>query len=341
MAYVMFEPSSAPGWRRGLLNLGLTSPFVECNDRIMVMHPMHLTGIDLNLALVLHAVLEEKSVSRAARQLGLSQSATSHALARLRNLLEDPVVVRTPEGLVPTPRAQQLAPALTSGLQALEQALLSRPAFEPASAQRSFRLGASDYAEFLLLPPLLERVGKNAPLIDLWAVPLRPDQEVQLATGDLDIAIGLPPSDRLAGLHLESLFEERFVCLVRKGHPLTRGKMTVTRFAKARHALIAPRGRPGGAVDSALEARGLTRRVSLAVPHFLVAPPIVARTDLVLTIAERIAQAFREILPLTVLEPPLPLPRFTVAMMWHHRTHADPACAWLRSTIREAAGTVA
>jgi len=308
----------------------------------MVMHPMHLVGIDLNLALVLHSVLEERSVSRAARRLGLSQSATSHALARLRNLLDDPVVVRTPEGLAPTPRAQLLAPALASGLQALEQALLTRPAFDPSSAQRAFRLGASDYAEYLLLPPLLERLGKNAPLVDLWAVPLRPEQESQLATGDLDVAIGLPPAtDRLAGLHLEPLFEERFVCLVRKGHPLTRGKLTVSRFAKARHALIAPRGRPGGAVDSALEGRGLTRRVALAVPHFLVAPPIIARTDLVLTIAERIARAFRASLPLTVLDPPLPLPRFTVAMIWHERTHTDAACVWLRSAIREAASTVA
>ncbi len=327
---------------RGPITLGLTPLFVECNDRITIMHPMHLAGVDLNLALVLHAVLEERSVSRAARRLGLSQSATSHALARLRGLLDDPVVVRTPEGLVPTPRAQQLAPFLTAGLQALDQALLCRPVFDPSTTRRNFRLGASDYAEYLLLPPLLEQIGKHAPLVDVWAVPLRPDQDVQLATGDLDLAIGLPPaSDRFAGLHVEPLFEERFVCLVRKGHPLTRGKLTVSRFAKARHALIAPRGRPGGAVDSALEAQGLSRRVCLAVPHFLVAPPIIARTDLVLTIARRIAQAFRGSLPLTVLDPPLPLPHFTVAMMWHERTHADPACAWLRSTMRRAAGTVA
>jgi DNA-binding transcriptional LysR family regulator len=303
---------------------------------------MHLSGIDLNLAVVLHALLEERSVSRAARRLGLSQSATSHALARLRTLLSDPILVRTRSGLAPTPRAESIAHALASALSALEQSLLSPKGFDPTPAARSFRLGAADYAEFLLLPPLLARMASAAPGVDLWAMPPGADLDGQLHRGELDVAIGLPiAEDRARRIRCQKLFDERFVCLVRQGHPLTRGKLTVDRFVQARHAFIAPRGRPGGIVDDALRELGLERRVALAVPHFLVAPHVLARTDLVLTVAERIARAFAGLLPLRIVEPPLALAGFSMAMLWHERNDADPAQRWFRSVIVEAAAELA
>lgn len=312
----------------------LASPFVECNDVINDMHPMHLAAVDLNLAVVLHALLTERSVSRAARSLGLSQSATSHALARLRTLLDDPLVVRTASGLAPTPRADAMAQQVASALASLEQAMLAAPSFDPATARRTFHVGAADYAEFVLLPPLLARIAHEAPEVDLWIRPLHEDISAQLRRGDLDVAINLVrPDEHAAGIRNQKLFDERFVAMVRKGHPLSRKRLTIERYVAAHHAFIAPRGRPGGVVDDALAAMGLQRRVALAIPHFLVAPHVIARTDLVLTVAERIAEAFASLLPLTILTPPLALPGFTMSMLWHERSEHDPGQAWLRSRL--------
>jgi DNA-binding transcriptional LysR family regulator len=302
------------------------------------MQGLHLAGIDLNLAVVLHALLTERSVSRAAKRLGLSQSATSHALRRLRDLLGDPIVVRTRDGIAPTPRADALTDKLSAALGALEDALLGEPAFEPRTEARRFYVSASDYAEFVLLPPLLARIAEEAPGVDIWVRPYDEGLADHLRRGDVDLVLGVPASiENADGIRGTELFEERFVCLARKGHPLTRGKLTAERFAAARHAFIAPRGRPGGAVDVALAEKGLERRVAFAVPHFLMVPHVVAATDLVVTVAERIARAFAASLSLQVFEPPLTLPPFSLSMFWHVRHDADPAQLWLRRTLNDVA----
>lgn len=302
------------------------------------MHGMHLAGVDLNLAVVLHALLTERSVSRAAKRLGLSQSATSHALRRLRDLLGDPIVVRTREGIAPTPRADALTDKLSAALGALEEALLGAAAFDPKTVERRFYVSASDYAEFVLMPPLLARIATEAPGVDIWVRPYDEGLADHLRRGDVDLVLGVPASiENADGIRGAELFEERFVCLARKGHPLTRGKLTPERFAAARHAFIAPRGRPGGAVDVALAEQGLERRVAFAVPHFLMVPHVVAATDLVVTVAERIARAFVTSLSLQVFEPPLALPPFSLFMFWHVRHDADPAQLWLRRTLASVA----
>ncbi len=302
---------------------------------------MHLASVDLNLAVVLHALLTERSVSRAGKRLGLSQSATSHALARLRQLVGDPLVLRTPRGVEPTARGDAIASPLAAALEALERALLAPPTFDPSTARRAFRVGASDYAEFLLLPPLLARIAEEAPGVDLWGHSHGDEVHDRLRSGELDLALGVARKEQSPGIQSAPLLEERFVCVVREGHPLLRGALTVARFVAARHAFIAPRGRPGGAVDDALAALGHKRRVALAVPHFLVAPHVIARTDLVLTVAERIALAFAALLPLRVLPPPVTLPGFTLSLIWHERNEVDPAQAWLRSRISEVAAGLA
>src|SRR4051794_6382549 len=154
------------------------------------MHVPHMAGLDLNLALVLHALLAERSVSRAAKRLGLSQSATSHALARLRSALEDPLFVRVPHGIVPTPRAEALEDALAAGLALLEQSLLPPQRFEPARHARRFRIAATDYVEFLLLPRFLGALASEAPNIDVWVRPYSDDALVALQRGDLDFVLG-------------------------------------------------------------------------------------------------------------------------------------------------------
>jgi len=305
------------------------------------MHGMHISGMDLNLAVVLHALLEERSVSRAATRLGLSQSATSHALARLRHVLGDPLFVRARAGLVPTARAEAMADTLANALGALEGSFFAPPPFEPRTAVRSFRVASSDYVEHLIGPPLLTGLARAAPNLDLWTVSAPEEATEALAQGRLDLLFQPSrPGPRDEGLHVAGMWEDHFVGVMRKGHPLSRGPLTVERFAAAKHAFIAPRGRPGGAVDAALAQLGLSRRIAFTTPNFLVGPQVVAETDLVIVLAARIARVFAERLPLVLFEPPLELPSFEIAMMWHERRHADPAHRFLREEIVRVARTL-
>ena len=303
------------------------------------MHGTNLDGVDLNLLRVLDALLTTRHVTRAAERLGLSQPAASHALARLRALLDDPLFVRTPTGLTPTPRAAQLADPLRAALAALEAAVLGGAAFDPATARRTFTVATTDYGSFVMVPPLLERLRRDAPGVDLWVRNTQPDAFEQLALGDADLAVGpLSPAAARASIHARLLYEERFVCMVRKGHPAVRRGLDLATLAALSHVLVAPRGAPGGVVDEVLAKHGLARRVALAVPHFLMAPHVVAGSDLVVTIGARVAAAFVELLPLQVFEPPVPVPGFKVSLAWHARTHHDPAHQWLRAAIVERFG---
>jgi DNA-binding transcriptional LysR family regulator len=296
---------------------------------------VHLAGLDLNLLVTLDALLEERNVTRAARRMGLSQSAMSHALARLRDLLADPVLVRSGRGMLPTPRAEAVGRPLREALGAIERTLRAPPAFDPGTAEKAFRMWGGDFAEMVVLPPLLARLSTAAPGLDLAFAPSIEGIRPSLTRGEIDLAFApVRTVDRGPGIQEEALFEERFVSVVRTGHPLAAGKLTPARFAEARHAFIAPRGRPGGAVDDALARLGLRRRVVLMLPHFVVAPHVVAASDLVLTLPERMARLLVAQLPITVLETPLVLPTFTVSMIWHERSDADPAHAWLRAEVR-------
>lgn len=308
--------------------------FAQCNDRMRPMHEMHIRGIDLNLALVLQTLLEERSVSRAAARLGLSQSATSHALARLRDIVKDPLFVRTSRGLTPTVRAEGMADALTTALASIERSFFAPPAFDPAHAKRTFEIGTSDYTEHLLLPPLLTRLAKVAPHMDVRTRATPNDPMTHLAHGDLDLGMWpIQTEEKTQTLHVAELWEDRFVGVVRRGHPLLKGKVTVDRYASARHAFIAPRGKAGGAVDDALALKGRSRRVALMTPSFLIGPQVVAKTDLVITLGWRIASALAETLPLALFEPPVELAGFRLAMYWHERRHDDPAHRFLREEI--------
>jgi DNA-binding transcriptional LysR family regulator len=303
------------------------------------MHVMHSRAIDLNLIPILKTLVETRSVSVAAKRLGLSQSATSHALGRLRDLFGDPLLVRVGRTLVPTPRALAALEPLAGGLAMIEHGLRSPAPFEPRTAAQSFRVLSGDYPEIVILPPLVRHLRAEAPLVDLWFEPVTPGAFDRLGRGEVDLLINLSPSvssDRSA-LHYAPLLEDHFVSLVRKGHPLTRGKMTVKRFAEANHLFIAPGGKPGGVLDTALAERGLSRRVALAVPHFVVAPYVVAETDLVLTVGRRLAHALSKSANVHVFETPLALPSFEIGMYWHPRSDTDPAHQYLREAFLAAA----
>jgi DNA-binding transcriptional LysR family regulator len=258
----------------------------------------------------------------------------SHALRRMRNLFDDPLFVSTPRGVLPTPRAQELADPIERILKDVEH-VLDQPRFEPASAQRKFRIIASDYAQLVILPSLVRYLEQHAPGIDL-AFRTAPSLVAQkLEQGDADLAIGLFDADMEDGYRQE-LFHEEFVCLVRADHPVIRRGLTLERFIELPHALVSPRETADtGVVDTALAKLGKKRRVSLSVPHFLVAPYAIAGSDMVLTIPARIAHVFEKPFQLRTLRPPIEVPGFTISQYWHERSQRDPAHVWLRGVLRQ------
>ena len=297
---------------------------------------VRLAGIDLNLLTSLDVLLDEKNVTRAARRLGRSQPAVSHHLRRLRELLGDPLLVRTPRGMQTTPRAAELRPAVRATLEAAEAVLQAAPRFDPARAERGFVLAMVDQAAFQLLPPLVTRIAEAAPRITLQLRPPPADLTAALSDGELELAIGVF-GDAPSGIRTEPLWRESFACAVRRGGPAARGALDLERYLARPHLLVAPRGRPGSIVDDLLARDRLRRRIAVVVPHFLVAPAIVATSDLVWTAPAGLAHALAASYPLAVRPPPLPLPGFTIAMRWHLRLDRDPGLAWLRAMLREVA----
>jgi DNA-binding transcriptional LysR family regulator len=303
---------------------------------------MSLAGVDLNLLVVLDALFEEQSVTRAAKRVGLSQPALSNALARLRARLGDPLFVRTSGGMVPTPRAAELVPEVRAALRRIEQALSDTAPFQPSTSKRVFRLLTTDYVEMALLPKVIARVRKEAPGVDLEIRPGtsggQPPKEA-LERGEIDVAVGVYFGE-VPGVVGGPLFSETFAGLVRHGHPLLKGPLTPERYASFPHVLIAPRGGRQGYVDRALEAQGLERRVQVLTPSYTTAPFLLPGSDLVLTLARRTAEMFAKLLPVALFEPPVPVEGFVVGARWHETHARDAGHRWLRRVLSDAAKDV-
>ena len=291
---------------------------------------MNVRDLDLNLLRVFDAVLRERGVTAAAGRLGLTQPAVSNALARLRALFGDALFVRTAAGMDATPFARELGEPVRQALALLESALAHGPGFDPASSSRAFRFYMSDLGQVEFLPPLLEHVQREAPGVRLEAVALDlEDITESLAAGALDLAVGFlpglgPPVRRRA------LFRDPYVCLMRADHPI--GSLTKKRFLEASHALVTYRG-GHRVIEEALERAGLSRRIALRVPHFTVAPMVLERTDLILTLPARVARVFERRGNLKSLPPPVPIPPAEVAVHWHERFEGDPGNRWLRELM--------
>jgi DNA-binding transcriptional LysR family regulator len=296
-----------------------------------MVHDTALSSIDLNLLVILRALLRERHVTRASQQVGLSQSATSHALSRLRELCADPLLVRHGRRLELTPRATRLLPGLERGLAELHGVVTSEPVFDPKRARRLFSRGMADYGQALLLRPLLRALQQAAPEIDLNVVTF-PNLPELLESGGIDLAI-LVTGAIAPGFSTQALFEDGFVCMVRKGHPEVRSKLTLERYLSLRHVLVAPSGTSGSFVDTELERRGLSRRVALRVSNFLVAPIVVAETDFISTTPELLARRMAKRFALHLVPPPFPIPRFGLSLVWHPRFDNDPAHRWLRGFV--------
>jgi DNA-binding transcriptional LysR family regulator len=299
---------------------------------------MDLARIDLNLLLVFEAIWAERSVTKAASRLGLSQPATSDALRRLRLLFQDALFTRVGVAMRPSPRAVALAPGLEAALRQLREALGRQIPFDPASAPASFVIAATDYNAHVLLPPLMTRLRHDAPNLDIHVVGYEKGAiGAMLARGEADVALGVfpdPPADAVK----QALFEERFIGVARAGHPaLAAGAPDFEAFAALPQALVTVRrGDRTGAIDRALAERGAQRKVALTVPYMMTLPEVLAGSDLVCALPERIARRLDSRL-FALFELPLALAPWTVEMLWNPLSRTDQASAWLRRAIQSVA----
>ncbi len=296
-----------------------------------------LENVDLNLLVALDALLTEQHVTRAARRLGMSQPAMSNALARLRRTLGDPLLVRTAHGMAPTRRALELEDPIRRALQRLEAALRPALAFDPAQAETTFVIGCDTYVQHVVIPDLVTRVAEAAPKVTLQISPIPAGSaRNELEAGRLGMIIGRTPRflDAVDDLHIERLYGERPTCVVRAGHAIMEGELTLERFARLRHVLVQPRGRQRGLIDRLLEAAGHKRIVGLATRDHIAALRAVASTDMIVTAPLRLVQLFTKMLALALLPPPLAIKPATVSLVWHPRTETDPGHRWLRDLAR-------
>jgi DNA-binding transcriptional LysR family regulator len=307
----------------------------EMHSRHEDMHAMNWGAFDLNLLVVFDAVMRERSVKRAAQQVGLSQPAVSHALARLRYMLKDDLLVRTPAGMAPTPRAEQLAGPVRHALGEMQLAL-EPEAFVPAQAERRFAVAVDNCAAIVVAPRLVGAVATAAPGVRL---DLRPsgtlNVEDLIDRGELDLAIGPLAADRERFI-ARPLFGGAFVAVLRRGHPGARRPLTAEALARLPELEISSSGDDTGFLDRWLGARGLARRVAHRAPY-LSAASLLAETDLVAIMRRQVAEALVANHGLRTVELPCPSPEVVTAMLWHRRLDAHPAHRWLRGVAAGAA----
>ncbi|ARQ03139.1 LysR family transcriptional regulator [Pseudorhodoplanes sinuspersici] len=299
------------------------------------MREVDLRGVDLNLLVVLDALLEEKSVTRAARRLNMSQPAVSRALSRLRALFSDPLLVDSRAGYILNTRAEEIRPALRRTLAGVGDMLLATP-FNPAAATGQMRLAMLDLEAASLVPLLLERFANEAPGLDLDILPPSATAIEMLENDVVDAVVGVF-DDAPAGIHRRRLFDDGFVTLMRAEHPDAGKKLTLDDYLRLGHIVVSVTGIGPAPVDIALNAIGRRRRVNVRVPSFFAAVEIAARSDLVMTLPSSLAKTTAGMGRLVALAPPIDLGSFTMSLLWHARHQHDPRHIWLRSTIVAAA----
>ena len=319
----------------------IARPTVQLIICLFYMHEIDLRRADLNLLVVFKALLAERHVGRAAKRLALTQSAASHALGRLRSLFADPLFVRHPKGVEPTARALALAPTVADILDRA-QSLIMSPVFDPTLAC-SFTIATIDLTLPTVVVPLIERLRRVAPAIDLRVVPLVRDYvAAAFDRQEIDMAIlNFPdPPKRLARV---PVLKDRYIGIARRGHPgLTKKSLTPKAYAALPHLLFSPRGDAKGIVDEPLtQLSGIRRRVVMTVPHISAVPVIVARTDLVAVIAERIAHLYAAEHDLMLFDPPIRLPEFTISILTSAARAREPALQWLQQQVMHVCETKA
>jgi DNA-binding transcriptional LysR family regulator len=301
---------------------------------MFAIHVMNLSSIDLNLLVALDALLSERHVGRAARKIGLSQPAASHALKRLRDLLGDPLLVRVGSRMELTPRATGLRQSVAEALQRV-QTLLVGDLFEPGRSSRSFSVMMQDHLAHLVVPELVKRVHAEAPGIRLNVLPWQSPTSMKLKRfQSIDLLISCTVVE-LAGFQRETLFTDTEVTVVRKGHRSASRMKDVETFLKARHVAVVGRGLTEDPVDSWLREEGVARRIVLRVPSYVQALHAVALADLVALVPKRLAESFARPLALAMLRPPIDPGEYQEYLFHPRRAAHDPASIWLRELVLE------
>jgi DNA-binding transcriptional LysR family regulator len=297
---------------------------------------MDIRAVDLNLLKAFDALMSERAVTRAAGRIGLSQPAMSHALSRLRSLFADDLFVRTPTGMEPTARAREIAPLVAGAIEHIEAALNLGVGFDPAETAAIFTAGMAEYAEVALVGRLAAAFAQQATKATLRLTPLTgADAADQLDRGAIDVAVA---HLRTLPTHVESmlLLRDPFVVVARKGHPIAAQPLSIEAYAALNHILVSPRGDTSGALDRILVDFGLRRRIALLVATYLALPAALAASDLVATVPGRTARQIAATAEIEIM--PLPIDfSMTVSMAWHRRAASEPAQAWFRSLLIEAA----
>lgn len=301
------------------------------------MNETHIEAIDLNLLVVLVAVLEEESATRAARRLHVTQSAVSNALARARELFNDPLFIRNGHGLIPTPRVKALAPALRDWVAQARRIVAREPSFHPETTERTFCIACADSIAIALLSPLLALMRKRAPQARLRMCTLdRLIAHDGLTRGTVDLLVGIPP--KFADTHEhEHVYRDPLACVVRKDHPTVKTSLSLAEYAALPHVELALFDAIDTRVDRQLAQHGLTRVVQVALPHFASIPIAVADSDAVATLSRRLCHEFARRYPLRVFAAPIDLEPLDVVQVWDKRRRDDPALSFLRQIVLDAA----
>jgi DNA-binding transcriptional LysR family regulator len=301
------------------------------------MHETNLAGLDLNLLPALNALLQRRNVSRAAADVGLSQPAMSRALARLREVLGDVLLVRVPGGgYALSHRAEALAGPLAVTLGHVK-AVFQAPAFDPAKVQRTIRIAGADTHAILLAPALMARLAREAPGIDIRIEAYGPSLVSRMETGALDLVFAVSSTPLPPGARSEMYATDRLALVLRRGHSMAKRKWTMTDYAKVSHVGVSIMGDSQSDLDAQLATAGVHRRIALTTPYFLAALAAVSATDMATTISRVFAERFADELNLILKEPPLPNTALDLTVVWSHVRAADPVLSWLRTVIRDVA----
>jgi DNA-binding transcriptional LysR family regulator len=290
---------------------------------------MDTSQLDFNLLVTLDTLLAERNVTHAARRLNMSQPALSTRLARLRDIFDDPLLIPAQRGMVPTQKAMELQPRLHDALEAVRRVVAADTAFDPSRAKGTVRIAASDYTQSALLLPLVHALRQEAPglriawhSLDLAAL------QSQMERGVVDLAINRPQTAP-ERLRMRTLCHEEYVLIARSGHADVKGRIDLDLFCSLDHVIVSPDGGGfAGATDTVLEAMGRSRRVALSTPGFLVVPRIVANSNMIAVVPARIVREEQE--RLQILDPPIGVPGFELALVWHDRTTTHPVQRWVR-----------
>ena len=299
--------------------------------------PVYLMRYDLNLLPIFVALMEERSVTRAAERLGMTQPALSNALSRLRTTLQDQLFIRERYGIQPTPVAVELAPVIAQALARLDDAVLGQQEFDPATAERLLTVAPNGYVELVLIPALVAKLRVVAPGTTLRLIPFNNDlAETGVVSGITALVLGriVDPPDSLVVQHL---FDEGYACVVRAGHPEIASSITRSQFERLKHVNVVPPGRLRAGLFQALAQQRLKRDVAISVTNFFAVAEMVAVTDYCATLPGLVCRRLAHDARLKVLSPPADLGTFPVEMAWHVRYRHDPAHRWLRSLISEVA----